>query len=340
MESILQILLVLGLVALNAYFVAAEFALVSVRKTRVDELARKGSKRAKVLQKALRHLDDYISATQVGITLASLALGWVGEPAIAHFFSIASPTIAFIIAFSIITFLHIVLGELVPKSIAIQRSEKTALLVIAPLVLFSKIFRPFIWFLNRSGHLFLSLFGMSAPSGHQLVHSEEEIRMLLSQSALEGVIPTREVEMVNKVFLLGDTPVKLVMVPRKEMLAFNKSTPAQSVIKEIEENLHSRFPVYKDSIDSIIGFIHVKDLYRELLAHKENVPLSRLRIVRPIINLAETRKIDTVLHEMRKKRIHIAVVKNENGRVIGVVTLEDIVESLVGEIEDEFETVI
>lgn len=349
MEFIFQIGIVLLLVLLNGYFVASEFALIAVRKTRIDELASQGSQSAKTLQGALNHLDNYISATQLGITLASLALGWVGEPTIAHaiepFISflpreaavITSHTFSVIIAFSIITFLHIVLGELAPKSVALQRSEATSLAIIRPLIIFAKIFRPFIWFLNGAGQLVLKMFGLKAPSGHQLVHSEEEIRMLLSQSAQVGAIPSKEVDMVNKVFQFGDTTVKYVMIPRSDILAFDVSSTLKEVIKRIERHPHSRFPVYETSIDTIIGFVHIKDIYRELLKKGDDKKLSEINIIRTIITVPEARKIDSVLQDMRKNRIHIAVVSDEFVGTSGMVTLEDIMESLVGEIEDEFE---
>lgn len=349
MEIVFQIGLVLFLVLLNGYFVASEFALVAVRKTRIEELAKKGNSTAKTLQGALDHLDNYISATQLGITLASLALGWVGEPAIAHAIEpllsfipheaafLTAHTISVIIAFTIITFLHIVLGELAPKSVALQRAEKISLLIITPLIIFTRVFKPFIWLLNGAGQLVLKLFGVDAPSGHQLVHSEEEIRMLLSQSAIGGAIPSKEVEMVYNVFQLGDTEIQNVMVSRRDMLAFNIVTPLKDIVSRIEKHPHSRFPVYESSIDNIIGFIHVKDVYRELLKGEENQKLAKLNIIRTILTVPEQKKIDAVLQDMRKKRIHIAVVTDEFGGTAGLVTLEDLMESLVGEIEDEFE---
>lgn len=349
MEFFFQILLVIILVLLNGYFVASEFSLVAIRKTRVDELARKGNLTAKILQKALNDLDSYISSTQLGITLASLALGWIGEPALSRFIEphltflpsslslITSHTLSVIIAFSIITFLHIVLGELAPKSIALQRSEKTALVIITPLILFTKLFLPFIWILNGAGHVVLKVFGLSAPSGHQLLHSEEEVRMILSHSAQGGAIPPKEVEMVYNVFQLGDTPVKLIMIPRTDVIALNVGLTIKDVLKKIEHNSHSRFPVYEGSIDSIIGFVHIKDMYKELLKNGGNNKLSELKIIREIISVPENKKIDLVLSEMRKKRIHIAVVHDEYGGTAGIVTLEDIIESVIGDIEDEFD---
>lgn len=349
MEFLYQIGFVLLLVFLNGYFVASEFALVAVRKTRVDELARKGNVTARLLQHSLDDLDQYISATQLGITLASLALGWVGEPVIAHFLEpyfhflpsqiafISSHTLAVTFAFCFITFLHIVLGELAPKSIALQKAEKTSLIIITPLVLFAKVFKPAIWLLNSAGQLVIRLFGFHSANDRSVTHSEEEIKMLLRQSSNNGAIPAKEVEMVYNVFQLGDIPVRHIMSPRTEVLAFDIASTVKEVIKRVDNHPHSRFPVYEGSIDTIIGFVHIKDIYRELLKQGDKVKLSQLKIVREIISVPEVKKIDSVLQEMRRKRVHLAVVNDEFGGTAGIVTLEDIIESLVGEIEDEFD---
>lgn len=349
MDFIIQIGIVIILVLLNGFFVASEFALVAVRKTRIDELANKGNAAAKLVQTSILHLDTYISATQLGITLASLALGWIGEPAIAHFIEphlvflsedaafISAHTIAVAIAFFIITVLHIVLGELAPKTVALQKAEKTSLFIIVPLVAFTFVFKPFIWLLNGAGALVLKLFGFSAPAGHTLVHSEEEIKMLLKQSGLTGVIAKDEVEMVYNVFQLGDTMVKQIMVPRTDIIAFNVSTTLHDVIKRIGKNIHSRFPVYEHSIDTIIGFIHVKDIYKAALKVDKTKKISEMNIMRHSITVPETKKANEVLVEMRKKRVHLAVVNDEYGGTAGIVTLEDVLESLVGDIQDEFE---
>ena len=366
MEIIPQLALVFILVFLNGFFVASEFALVAVRKTRINELVKNGNKSARLVQKAIKNLDTYISATQLGITLASLGLGWLGEPVIAKFLEpyfeiFLSEQIAFVsahgaaivIAFSIITFLHIVLGELAPKSIALQKAETTSLWIIRPLSLFATIFKPFIWILNGAGILVLKLIGFKAPSGHQLVHSEEEIKMILAQSAEEGAIEKEEAEMVYRVLKLGDLPVREIMIPRTKIIAFSIETPLKSVIKTAEENLHSRFPVYKDSIDNIVGFIHIKEIYKyalsdskqkiveslyKTLLRKENkARISKTRLIRKILTVSQAREIDEVLLEMRSKRVHIAVVNDELGGTAGIVTLEDILETLVGEIHDEFE---
>ncbi len=356
MDFFFQIILVIILVLLNGFFVASEFALVGIRKTRIDELVNQGNQAAKLVQKALQNLDSYISATQLGITLASLGLGWIGEPAIAHFLEpfllnflspegalITAHSLAVILAFSFITFLHIILGELAPKTIALQRAESTSLLLIVPLTAFTTIFKPFIWILNGSGNLVVKLIGLESPLGHQLVHSEEEIRMLLNQSQESGTIPRKEVEMVQNVFRLGDTTVKQIMIPRTDVIAFNVATPLKEVVKKIKKQPHSRFPVFEHSIDSIIGFVHVKDIYAEVLKLADNgkdfdgKKLSELDILRQIITVPEIKKNDDVLVEMRRKRVHIAIVNDEFGGTAGLVTLEDILESVVGEIEDEFE---
>lgn len=352
MDVFFQILLVLLLVLLNGYFVASEFSLVAVRKTRIDELVKRGNPAAKLVQRALTDLDSLISATQLGITIASLALGWVGEPFLARIFEpffsflpkqlsgITAHGVSIAVAFILITILHIVIGELAPKSVALQRAEKVSLVIIAPLLLFTTVFRPFIWFLNGAGGLVLKLFGFIPPSGHQLVHSEEEIKMILSQSAQSGVIARQEAEMAHKVFKLGDIPVKTIMVPRTEIIAFNVVMTVKEVTKRIEHTLHSRFPVYEHSIDSIIGFIHVKDIYREVLRDKEQKSLAEINVIRDIISVPEAKTADEVLLDMQRKRIHIGVVTDEFGGTTGIVTMEDIIESLVGEIQDEFETPI
>jgi len=358
MEFFWQIGLVLVLVFLNGFFVASEFALVAIRKTRIDELVKRGNASAKLVQTALSNLDTYISATQLGITIASLALGWVGEPVLAHYFEevflgIFPPTTAYLtahgvgvfVSFTIITFLHIVLGELAPKSIALQKAEKTSLMIIAPLSLFASLFKPFIYVLNEAGLLVLKAIGFKAPSGHQIVHSEEEIKLILAQSASEGAIEKEEAEMVYSVLKFADLPVKQIMIPRTSIVAFEVHTPINNVVPIAEKNLHSRFPVFDTTIDSIVGFIHIKEIYKHLFSEAkkkskrsiEQMRLTDTKLLRKIIQVPESRRIDDVLLDMRKNRVHIAIVKDEYGGTAGVVTLEDIIESLVGEIQDEFE---
>jgi len=349
MELVFRIGIVVLLIFLNGYFVASEFALVAVRKTRINELAKNGNGSAKKVRKALNNINHYISATQLGVTLASLALGWIGEPVIATSIEplfaflpsqtafITSHTLAVIISFIIITFLTVVVGELVPKSVALQKTEKVSFLIITPLLIFSKIFNPFIWVLNTSGQLILKLFKFSTLPEAGSIHTEEEIKMLLEESSKGGAIPIREAEMVENIFEMGDIPVKAIMVPRTDILAFGVSTNLKAVVAKIADHPHSRFPVYENTIDTVIGFIHVKDIYRELLKKGEKTKLSQLNIIRKIVTVPEGKKIDAVLQEMRRKRIHLALVYDEFGGTAGIITLEDVIESLVGEIEDEFD---
>lgn len=349
METLIQVVVAILLVLLNGFFVASEFALVAVRKTRIQELVKSGSSSARLIQRALQDLDIYISSTQLGITIASLALGWIGEPALAHLilplFSvfpdqiqyISAHTFAVAIAFIIITFLHIVVGELAPKTMALQRAETVASVLIGPLTVFTTIFQPVIWLLNTLGNYIVSAVGFKPATHQSAVHSEEEVKLILAQSAKSGVIPQEEIEMVYNVFKLGDIPVKRILVPRTEIVAFPMTASVDEVIKRIRKHTLSRFPVYDHSIDSIRGFIHIKDIYFALAEKKLSKTLSQLAIVHEILRVPESKKADDVLLEMRKKRIHIAVVQDEYGGTTGIVTLEDIIESLVGEIEDEFD---
>jgi CBS domain containing-hemolysin-like protein len=348
MELVLRLLLIIFFIALNAFFVASELALVASRRTKIQTLAKKGNKRARAVQKALGQLDRYISATQLGITIASLALGWIGEPTVAklvepmfsflptHIALISSHTIAILVGFSLITFVHIVLGELTPKRIALSTAEKTSLLLITPLNIFVFVFSPIIHLLNLTGNFITKAIGFSKMTSES-VHSEEEIKLILSDSAARGVIEKEEAEMVYSVFRFGDTPVKEIMIPSKEVLAFKSSMQLADVAKKVTDHPHSRFPVYEKSIKDITGFIHVKDLYQALLKHGENITLDDCSFVRKIIYTSEKTRIDDVLREMQRKRVHISAIKNKSNKIIGIVTLEDVIESIVGEIEDEFE---
>ncbi len=345
---LIQFLLVISLVLLNGFFVASEFALVAIRKTRIEELVKRGNKSANLVLIAINDLESYISATQLGITLSSLALGWIGEPAIAHFLEpyftflphnaafFTAHTVAVIIAFSIITFLHIVLGELAPKTVALQSAEKTSLVIIAPLMVFTKVFRPVVWLLNGAGSLILKLFGFTAPTGHQLVHSEDEIKLILAQSEAGGALEKREVAMIHKVLQLGDIPVKNIMMPRTEIKALDAGIVIKELRKVIRGDSVSRYPVYDGTIDTIIGYIHEKDI-SQLSADKKDVMLVESGAIRNIISVPELRRIDDVLHAMRKQKVHMAIVTDEYGGTSGIITLEDILESIVGEIYDEFD---
>ncbi len=348
MDFALRLFFVFFLVLLNGYFVASEFALVAVRKTRIRELVKTGRRRAKLVQYALDDLDSFISSTQLGITIASLALGWIGEPALAGFIrpfftflpqdaaTFSAHTVSVAIAFFIITVLHIVLGELAPKTMALQKSESVALWIIGPLVIFTKVFRPFIFLLNGAGVLVLKVLGFKPPVGDHLVHSEEEIKMILRQSVQGGVIEKEEAEMVSSVFKLGDVSVKEIMVPRSQIIGFKFGITLMEMISQIERYPHSRFPIYKESLDHIVGFIHIKDVYTMFLQGGVDKKIAEIDI-RKMFTVLETKKINQVLEGIQDKKVHIVIVKNKQGRTTGLITLEDILERLVGEIPDEFE---
>lgn len=351
MEQLPQLILVVLLLGLNAFFVASEYALVTIRKSRIDEQVKKGNSVARWIARALSDLKSYISATQLGSTIASLALGWLGEPVVAKLISslffflpkgiagIIEHTVAFIISFILLTYLSIVIGELVPKTLAMQRSEAILAVCIAPLLFFAKLFRPFIKGLTVSGNIIFKIFGVSPGTGVQLIYSKDEIKTILEQVSQNGTVPQQDAEIVQNAFSLHDLPIRRIMVPFPDIVAFEQSITLSQIVRQLESHpTFSRFPIYESDIDNIKGYVHVKDVYRLVLNRKESSSLSELNIIRNIINVPETKKVDEVLSDMRKKHIHLAVVSDEFGRTVGIVTLEDILESLVGEIQDEFDT--
>lgn len=349
MEILIKLIIVLLLVFLNGYFVASEFSLISIRRTKIDVLVKKGNRRARSVKNALNNLDLYISSTQLGITLASLALGWIGEPAIARPLERAlqslppnmamatAHSIAIFVAFFLITFFHIVLGELVPKTIALQRSQTLSLYLTPPLIIFTKVFGPFIKTLNWVGLTIVRTLSLKLPSKRQLVHSEEEIQIILSQSEAVGVIEKSEAQMVRNVFRLGDVLVNTVMVPKKNIKMLSSSMPLYQAADVIASEKHSRYPVWKDSLRHIVGFVHIKDIYAALLLNVDQTPIGKAGILRRIPYISQNALVDDVLFIMRKDRVHIALVVDNQKKLIGLVTLEDLLESLVGEIEDEFD---
>jgi CBS domain containing-hemolysin-like protein len=346
--TLLKLLAVLGLVGANGFFVAAEFGLVAVRRTRIEQLANEGNLLAVTVRGALEHLDNYIAATQLGITLSSLALGWIGEPALAHLIEplfaglpglwpqISAHIVAVVIAFTAITMLHIVLGELVPKTIALQRAEATSLFVIQPLKIFLWTFGPFIYLMNGIGNRIVRLVGLRPATGHETVHSEEELRMLVAASQESGVLEASEEEMLHKVFSFADKEAHQVMVPRTEIAA----VPAELSLGDFKDQVtldyvHTRFPVYEGSIDSIVGVIHVKDALVGLSTNTLDQPVRT--IMRPVLVVPETIHIDDLLRQLQRRRMHMAVLVDEYGGTAGIVTMEDLLEEIVGEIRDEFD---
>lgn len=349
MEIVSQILLILFIILLNAFFVASEFALVAVRKTRIDELVKSGRRGARRVKEALEDVDRYLSAVQLGVTAASLGLGWLGEPLLAATFehmlfflpegplTVVAHVLGVAVSFLLITYLTIVLGELVPKFIALSYPEIVAILTIRPLTAFAAVFEPFIRILRLSAALIVRPFGLSALGDRQTTHSEEEIRLILDQSSERGVIPQDEAAMAQNVFKLGEMPIKQIMVPRTDIVAVNVITTLREVIRKIQKYPHSRFPVFEHTIDTIVGFVHIKDVYKAALKKDEHMKISQIGIIRDIISVPEAKKADDVLVDMRRKRVHLAVVSDEYGGTAGIVTLEDVIESLVGDIEDEFD---
>ncbi|SFI64193.1 hemolysin family protein [Thermoflavimicrobium dichotomicum] len=336
----LKLLLVMFLVFLNGFFVAAEFAIVKVRSTQIAHLE---THRGKIAQKVLANLDAYLSATQLGITLASLGLGWVGEPFIAKllepFFTYlqlpkwASHTVSFSVAFSLITFMHIVLGEMAPKSLAIRQAEKVTLWTAPPLNWFYQLFKPFIFILNGSANLVLKMFGVKLEETQQ-VHTEEEIRMLLAQSHKSGVIDQTELTLFDRVFDFTERVAREVMVPRVKMVCLFEEKSFEENFDIIKKNHHTRFPLCGKDKDDIKGIIHIRDVY-ECLSEGQKPKLQEL--VRPAIVVPETMELKDILKTLQKNKVEMAIVIDEYGGTSGLVTTEDIIEEIFGEIQDEFD---
>lgn len=331
-------------VFLNAFFVAAEFAIVKVRKTQL-ELLSANNKKARTSLKLVNHLDEYLSATQLGITVASLGLGWIGKPVTTRILEpvyamleITNPqtmdSISIVVGFVLITFLHIVIGELGPKSLAIRHPRATTLFVAIPLNLFYIILKPAIVFLNGTANLILRMFGIKPISESERSHSEEELRLLITEGQKTGAIDSTEHQLIERIFEFNDKTANDIMVPRNDMTAVEVDDSKETIIQVVLEQGFSRIPVYKDDIDNIVGIIYSKDLLTAS-EHKEMITI--MDILRPAHFIPETKHIGEILKDFQKKRIHLAIVVNEHGGVEGLVTLEDIIEEIVGEIEDEYD---
>jgi CBS domain containing-hemolysin-like protein len=347
-NALLQLLAVALLVAANGFFVAAEFSLVSVRRTRIAELVASGNVSAVAVQKAISNPDRVIAATQLGITIASLGLGWIGEPALAHWLyplvqlfpadiqPDVSHSIAAGVSFAIITFLHVVVGELAPKSIALQDPERTSLVVARPTLWTEWVFKPVIMLLNGTGNALLKLVGVKPASGHELVHSVAELKMLVTASAEGGVVEEDESEMLHAIFDFGELLVRQVMIPRTEVVAVEADMPLEEVTKLVTENPYTKLPVYEENLDQILGILHVKDLLRLITQKGEHNGTAR-SLVRDTLYVPETLSVNHLLHQFRDNSQHIAIVLDEYGGTAGLVTLEDLLEEIVGEVHDPFE---
>ncbi len=339
------ILFTIFLVFLNGFFVAAEFSMVKVRASQLEIKAKAGSKMAPAAQSIIANLDAYLAATQLGVTLSSLGLGWIGESVVAQLilkiidFSHISMSpvlvhsISLPIAFITITILHIVFGELAPKSLAIKKAEDTIMLVSLPLKAFYYTFRPFIWALNGLANLILKVIGLPLVEGEGM-HSAEEIVLLLEQGKQSGAIETAEHELIKNVFQFNDRIVKQIMVPRPQMIAIDASLSNDEILDKVIKEGYSRLPVYENDLDNIIGIIFAKDLL-SMVKKKEDFLIQKT-LHRPYF-IPETKQISDLLHEFQGQHTHIAVVVDEFGGIAGLVTLEDIIEELVGEIQDEYD---
>src|SRR4051794_26153063 len=325
------------LILLNGYFVAAEYALVTVRRTRMHELAHAGDRRARRVLKITSQPPRFIAAMQLGVTLTSLAIGAVGEPALEH---VLDPWMATVIAvflgFLVITYFHVVIGELVPKGISLGSSEGVALRVAATVRAFFFVFRPLIWVLQRSTEIVLHRLGLEPPGADIEVYSEPELKMLVSSATEHGELEAGEQEMLYKVFDFADKEASDVMVPRPEVVAIAIDLPPEQALAVTLDSPYTRYPVYRESLDNIVGVLHVRDLFTALHDHGlADVELES--IVRPAYMVPETKDLAALLTEFRRTNQHLAIVVDEYGGVEGIVTLEDLLEEIVGEIEDEFD---
>ena len=337
---------VLFLVLANGFFVAAEFALVAVRRSRIEQLAAQGDKRARAVQTALSELDKYISGTQLGITLASLALGWIGEPALASLIdqmfvaiginapgAVAHTAAAITTAFLIITFLHIVLGELAPKSVALARPEGVSKMVARPLMLFSKVASPAIWVLNGAANILLRLFGVRPVSELEHIHSPDELRLLVAQAGEQGRLNATDTAMLAGVFDFHDKKARDVMRPRTDIIAIPIDATADDLWEIVRAERYSRYPVYTDSLDDVNGVFLAKDLW----LHDGSKPFVLREHIRPTLYVPDNRPAEKVLDDLRRTRAHMAVILDEYGGTAGILTLEDLIEEVIGDINDEYD---
>ncbi len=342
--DLLSLLSVPALVALNGLFVAAEFALVSVRKTRVEEMVRLGMPGAKTVEGAIQRLDRSIAATQLGITLASIGLGWVGEPALARllqpFFEslpnfwglVAAHSVAVGTAFLLITFMHVTFGELLPKCIALQTSDRTATWLAAPLVVFARLTRPFTLIMSGTANGILCLFGYQPARGEEMVHSVEELALLIEDTEEAGILAPDQAEFVQNVFRLSDKRVRDCLVPRDKMAALELNTPPDKVLDAARRGAHTRMPVYEGQLDTIVGIVNTKDLF--YLFSLQGVVVLQDALYPPLF-LKPDQNIAEALRLFRKAHRPMALVREDTGHILGLITLEDVLEEIVGDIEDE-----
>lgn len=345
--DILSLVTIAILIALTAFFVSSEFAIVKVRSSRIEQLIDEGNSGAIQVKKVIDNLDGYLSACQLGITVTALGIGWLGEPAFASILdklfanlniqTSVTHVISISISFLIITFLHVVVGELAPKTVAIQKAEKVALWTARPLILFYKIMYPFIFILNGSARGLVGLFGMKSTNEHEDAHSEDELRIILSESYESGEINQSELQYVNKIFDFTERVAKEIMVPRKEIVSFSHEDTLDDFMSIAHKEQFTRYPITDGDKDHIIGIVNMKEVMTELLQNPAIRYSTLEQFVRPIVRVIDTVAINELLLKMQKERIHMAVLMDEYGGTSGLVTVEDILEEIVGEIHDEFD---
>jgi putative hemolysin len=333
---------ILALVLANGFFVAAEFSIVTVRKTRIDQLVAEGRSRAHAVRRAVSEPDRYIAATQLGITMASLGLGWIGEPALASliqpsFEFLPSPvavttahSVAVAMAFAVITALHITVGELAPKTIALERSEATALLVVRPTELFMKAFWPFIQAMNGMGRAIVGLIGLGGAGGHALVHSEEELKMLVTASQEAGVLEEQEEQMLHRVFGFSDLTAGQVMVPRTELAAIAADASGEGLLEQLARTGYPTLPVFRNNLDTVVGILHVTDVIKAIAAGQEEINAGAL--AREALTVPETLAADDLLAALQRRGVREAIVIDEYGGTAGLVTFEWLMERIVGDL--------
>lgn len=344
MMNLLNVIIVFLLVFMNGFFVATEFAMVKVRKSRIETLVLDGDRSARHTLKVVKDLNSYLSACQLGITLASLGLGWVGEPAVSDMLmpvfklfklsESAVHSISFLLGFAVITAFHIVLGELVPKSLAIISAEKISMYTALPLIMFYKLTYPIMWTFNHSTNFVLKLFGLSQVDEHEAAHTDEEIKLLVEDSYKHGLIDKTELTFVDNIFDFSEKTVKEIMIPRTDMSSIYIDEPFEDIVSYTLKEQLTRYPVCKESKDSIIGLIHIKDLYKLKI---EDGDKNIQSIIREIKYVPEYLSISELLKIFKRDKVQMAIVIDEYGGTSGLVTIEDILEEIVGEIQDEFD---
>lgn len=341
-----NLFIIISLLFVNAFFVVSEFSLVKVRKTRLEQLCCEGNKKAKIALSLVNNVNKMLAAAQLGVTIASIALGWVAEATIVQ---LIKPIIGFLpflngqftahvvavpISFALVTYFHVLLGEQLPKCLAIEHSEKLALIISAPMKIFMQLFKPFVWLLQASCDMLLRIFHIN-DSDASIVHSSEELDKLVEESYNEGELNETEAEILHNMFKFSDLMAKQVMIPRTDMICVPNDISCEDLNKLALENRYTRYPVYEEeNIDKIIGFVHVKDLYTIAMT-KEDYSLKNL--IRPIILVPETMTLDNLMMEFKEQRIQMAVVVDEFGGTAGLITLEDVLEEIIGDVQDEFD---